>query len=226
MLYALPGFLWRRALVLVGALLLTSLGAASPLSARDLPGQFDFYVLALSWSPTHCEVLGPRAAREAQCSSVRPYGFVVHGLWPQNDRGFPESCQVPPPYVPNQVLRTVEGVIPSRSLAIHQWKKHGTCSGLGAEAYFDILRAARNKVVIPSRFVGPRDYLMVSPGEVESAFLASNPGLQPDMISVTCDRRRLREVRICFSRNLGFQACPEIDRRSCRLSRMVMPPMR
>lgn len=216
---------WRACLFLAAVLFAAS-GTASPTWARDMPGQFDFYVLSLSWSPTHCEALGQRAAKEAQCSRSRPYGFVVHGLWPQHERGFPESCQVPPPYVRNDVLRTVEGVIPSRGLAIHQWKKHGTCSGLNAREYFDTLRAARNKVVIPPQFVGLRDYRMASPAEVEAAFLASNPGLRHDMISVTCDRRRLREVRICFSRNLGFRSCPDVDRRSCNLSKMVLPPLR
>ncbi len=218
-------FPWgTRALLLL--LFAVSLLCASPARARDVPGQFDFYVLALSWSPTHCEALGPRASREAQCSRERPYGFVVHGLWPQYERGSPEHCQTPPPYVRNDVLRTVDGIMPSRGLAIYQWKKHGTCSGLSARSYFDTLRAAREKIVIPPQFVGVRDYQMISPDELEKAFRASNPGLRPDMMAVTCDRRRLREVRICLSRNLDFQPCREVDQRSCRLGKMVLPPVR
>lgn len=205
---------------------MAGLFSAAPADARDIPGQFDFYVLALSWSPTHCEALGPRASGEAQCRRERPYGFVVHGLWPQYERGSPEYCQVPLPYVRNDVLRTVEGVVPSRGLAIHQWKKHGTCSGLNARHYFDTLRAARERIVIPPQFVGVRDYQMISPGDLEAAFRASNPGLRSDMLSVTCDRRRLREVRICLSRTLEFRSCPEVDRRSCRLGKMVLPPLR
>jgi ribonuclease T2 len=46
------------------------------------------------------------------------------------------------------------------------------------------------------------------------------------MIAVTCNDRRLREVRICFAKDLTFRACPEIDERACRKPRLVMPPTR
>src|SRR4029077_16012103 len=63
------------------------------------PGKFDFYVLALSWSPSFCEASRERPANrtpDQQCGA-RPYSFVVHGLWPQYERGFPSNCQVPAP---------------------------------------------------------------------------------------------------------------------------------
>jgi ribonuclease T2 len=68
--------------------------------------------------------------------------------------------------------------------------------------------------------------LMVSPDEVEEAFVETNPGLERSGISVTCDNRRLHEVRICLSKDLRFRDCQEIDRRTCRRERLVMPPMR
>ncbi|MEP9352630.1 ribonuclease T2 [Xanthobacter sp. KR7-65] len=193
---------------------------------RGEPGRFDFYVLSLSWSPTYCEDRGKRASDEAQCGIARPYAFVVHGLWPQYERGFPQSCQTPAPYVPNPLVNSMLDVMPSRRLVIHEWKTHGTCSGLGPQGYFDAVRQARAKVSIPDEFVQLADYRTVSPEEVEAAFRAANPGLEPGMIAVDCDRRRLREVRICMSRELGFQSCPDVDSRACRLPRMVMPPVR
>ena len=66
----------------------------------------------------------------------------------------------------------------------------------------------------------------VAPAEIEDAFIKVNPGLSTSAISVTCDRKRLSEVRICMSKDLQFRACEETDRRACRRDEVVMPPMR
>ena len=78
---------------------LTILAFASPAFAqnRNEPGKFDFYVLALSWTPSYCEAEGDRRSGDEQCQRGRPYSFVVHGLWPQYERGFPRSCVEPAP---------------------------------------------------------------------------------------------------------------------------------
>lgn len=192
---------------------------------RGEAGRFDHYVLALSWSPSYCEAMGARA-EPAQCATARPFAFVVHGLWPQYQRGWPETCQTPAPYVPEPVLRSMLDLMPSRRLVLHEWRKHGTCAGLDPTAYFDKVRRAYQAVTIPDAFHRLDDYRMVSPGEVEAAFRAANPGLASDMIAVDCDGRRLTEVRICLNRSLGFTSCAEVDRRACRASRVVMPPLR
>lgn len=200
---------------------------ASQGTPQGTPGQFDFYVLSLSWSPTYCEdQRRGRGRDEPQCGRARPYAFVVHGLWPQYERGAPRACQVPPPYVPNRDVNAMLDLMPSRGLVIHQWKAHGTCSGLDASDYFALVRKARERVAIPHEFERLGDYRLIAPGDLEAAFRAANPGLSPEMISVNCDHRRLREVRICMSRDLAFRPCPEVDRRTCRLDRMVMPPVR
>lgn len=190
-----------------------------------VPGRFDYYVLSLSWSPTYCEAAGERA-EPAQCSRGRPFAFVVHGLWPQYERGWPEDCLNPSPRVPEAIVQGMLDLMPSRSLVIHEWRKHGTCSGLGADGYFEAVRAARRKINIPEPYRRIDAYKMVSPGDVERDFLAANPGLAPGMIAVGCDGRRLTEVRICMSKSLGFTACEQVDRRACRARRVVMPPMR
>ncbi|TCK28901.1 ribonuclease T2 [Ancylobacter aquaticus] len=189
------------------------------------PGRFDHYVLALSWSPSYCEAMGARA-EPAQCARARPFAFVVHGLWPQYGRGWPESCVTPAPFVPEPVLRAVLDIMPSRRLVLHQWRKHGTCEGSDSAAYFATVRRAYERVTIPEAFRRIDDYRMVSPGEVEAAFRAANPGLASDMIAVACDSRRLTEVRICLNRSLDFTPCEEVNRRACRASRVVMPPLR
>ncbi|MBB6469965.1 ribonuclease T2 family protein [Aminobacter carboxidus] len=186
---------------------------------------FDFYVLALSWSPSYCEAEGEQANGQ-QCRAGRPYGFVVHGLWPQYERGFPESCPTGNSDVSSDRLRSLYDLIPSAGLIRHQWRKHGSCSGLGQDDYFKVLRAAREKIEIPKEFKSLESYRTLSPDQAERAFLQSNPQMSAASVAVTCDRRLLREVRICMGKDLAFRACPEIDRRSCRLDRVVMPPVR
>jgi ribonuclease I len=72
-------------------LFLTVTAAPAQDRRQNQAGEFDFYVLALSWSPSYCEAAAERSAGRApagQCGE-RPYSFVVHGLWPQYEKGFP-----------------------------------------------------------------------------------------------------------------------------------------
>jgi ribonuclease T2 len=193
---------------------------------RGEPGKFDFYVLALSWSPSYCEAEGDRRRDSEQCSRSRPFAFVVHGLWPQYERGYPRACFNPAPRISDRLIDSMLDLMPARGLVVHEWREHGTCSGLSADEYFGAVRRARDRVAIPDRFRRLDAYEMVSPAEVEDAFRAVNPELNADMIAVTCDDRRLREVRVCLSRDFTFRACPEVDRRACRTPRVAMPPVR
>lgn len=193
--------------------------------APKLGSGFDFYVLSLSWSPSYCEAEGEVANRQ-QCASGRPYGFVVHGLWPQYERGFPENCPTGEPDVASQTARALYDVMPSAGLIRHQWRKHGACAGLGQQDYFATLRAAHDKITIPEEYRRLDSYRTVAPAVVEGAFRTANPMLPAQGISVTCDERYLREVRICLTKELAFRPCPDIDRRSCRSTAAVMPPMR
>lgn len=186
---------------------------------------FDFYVLSLSWSPSYCEAEGDNANRQ-QCDSGRPYAFVVHGLWPQFERGYPQKCATDEPKVSGQTLRALYDIMPSAGLIRHEWQTHGSCTGLSQSDYFDVLRAARKKVAVPPDFRGLDAYRTLSPDDAEAAFLQANPDLPPDGIAVTCDRRFLRDVRICMTKDLDFRSCDEVDRRSCRMGKMVMPPVR
>lgn len=196
-------------------------GAAS----ADTPGDFDFYVLSLSWSPTYCEDRG-RSDR-IQCGGPRPFAFVVHGLWPQYERGSPSDCDVGPRSgLPRRLVDSMLDVMPSPSLVRHEWRTHGSCSGLEPADYFDLTRQARQAVRIPDPFVNLSDYKTVSPRSVEAAFIAANPGLKADGIAISCDSRRLKEVRICMTKDLQFRSCAEVDRKACRNNNLVMPPVR
>jgi ribonuclease T2 len=214
--------------VAVAAFALVLMTGATPAQDRrqNEPGQFDFYVLALSWSPSFCESSGERGTPPQQQCGARPYSFVVHGLWPQYEKGFPEFCEQPPPRLDRNIVSSMLDLMPAPRLIFNEWDKHGTCSGLNPRAYFETIRKARARVKIPDVYIDPKQILTVTPDEVEEAFVAANPGLTRDAIAVTCDSRRLSEVRICVDKDLSFRSCPEIDARACRREKVVMPPVR
>jgi len=145
---------------------------------------------------------------------------------PQFERGFPEDCATAEPDISNERLRTLYDLMPSAGLIRHEWRSHGSCSGLSQDDYFDVLRAAREKIAIPEDMEPRDDYRTLDPDAAERAFVEANEGLEPGGIAVTCDRRYLREVRICLTRELGFRSCPEIDRRACRRDTSISGPSR
>jgi ribonuclease T2 len=210
-------------------LLLGGLGTAlAQDSRRNEAGQFDFYVLSLSWSPSYCAAAHERdAARvpSVQCGA-RPFAFVVHGLWPQYEHGFPEYCQAPAPRLYRGIVDSMLDVMPAPRLIYNEWDRHGTCSGLSPRAYFDLVRKARAAVKIPAQYVDLQAPLNVTPPTVEEAFVKANTGLSSEGMAIECDHRRLTEVRICLSKELRFRACPQIARRSCKRDQLVMPPVR
>lgn len=228
--------------VVVVALLVPGSGAFAQYSnrgsqdqprARAEPGVFDYYVLSLSWSPTFCAEQGHRNGNEQQCAPrARPYAFVLHGLWPQHTRGWPQDCRSPDRgFVPRPVARRMLDIMPSERLVFHEYRKHGTCSGLGVDGYFDLARRLYEKVKIPQRFVNLQDNrLFVAQEELVRDFLRANPGLRPDMLAVSCGGpgNRLKEVRICFDKSGAFRACGpnETQRRLCQAERMYVPPVR
>lgn len=186
---------------------------------------FDFYVLSLSWSPSYCEAEGADANRQ-QCAAGRPYAFVVHGLWPQYERGYPQDCATSERDVSDATLRGLYDIMPSAGLIRHQWRKHGSCSGLSQTDYFAVLRKARDMISVPQEFARLTEYRTVTPDSVEQSFLRSNASLPESGIAVTCDKHYLREVRICLTRQLAFRPCDEVDRRSCKIAKAAMPPVR
>lgn len=191
-------------------------------SNAQASGDFDFYVLALSWSPAYCERQGSRAD-PSQCGSGGPRGFVLHGLWPQYERGFPTNCRT----TGRQPTRAqIDGVLdlwPSAGLVRHEWRTHGTCSGLDPVSYFALAREAAGNVVTPPSLRSPDRATDVSPADVERAFIEANPKLKPSGIAVQCEDGAMSEVRICMTKDLAFRPCAAVDRQACRSSRVSLP---
>lgn len=213
------------ALTLVVSLASTAFGQNG---RQGEPGQFDYYVLALSWSPSYCEAAENRQRRRApdqQCSG-RPFAFVVHGLWPQYEHGFPSYCQVPAPRLDRAIVGSMLDLMPSPHLIFHEWDQHGTCSGLAPRVYFETVRKARAMVKIPANYLDLTTPMNVSPGEVAEAFVKANPGLSRRAMAVSCDGKRLTEVRLCLGKDFSFHDCAEIAHRSCRLDKVMMPAIR
>jgi ribonuclease T2 len=217
-----------RAVVIAGFLSATLSSAPAQDLRQNQPGQFDFYVLSLSWSPSFCAATAERYNGQPagmQCGA-RPYSFVVHGLWPQYEKGFPEYCQRPSPRLYHGIVSSMLDLMPAPHLIYNEWDKHGTCSGLSQDAYFDTVRKARAAVKIPPDYADLQQPLSVAPGAVQDAFIKANSGLTPAGIAVDCDKKRLTEIRICLSKDLHFRDCPEVAKRACRRDQVIMPPVR
>ena len=222
-----------RNLILAGLLILPLLvaGSVNQSDARsnNRAGQFDYYALVLSWSPTYC-ASRRHGKRNKQCNGGRPYSFVMHGLWPQYTRGYPQNCRMKnKPWVSRKIISEMLDIMPSSRLIIHEYKKHGTCTGMTAKAYYAKARAIFNKVKIPARYQNPAKTILVSPKEIENDFLKANPDMNKNMISVSCGKRgRLRELRICFSKKGDLKSCGvnESQHRLCRRPKIALPPVR
>lgn len=202
------------------AALTIALFLAASAQAEDRPGQFDFYVLALSWSPTYCAT--ESRPDPLQCRGSVRHGFVVHGLWPQYERGYPESCPTSEPLrVPYDQAASMLDIMPSLDLIFYEWRKHGTCSGLSQRDYFAATRAAFEKIEIPD---GLKDGgAAMSARAIEQAFAAANPGLGERGMAVSCKDGRLAELRVCLTRDLAFRRCAEVDERGCNSARLQVP---
>jgi ribonuclease T2 len=209
------------------AALWLSAASAAPTPANLIaPADFDFYVLTLSWSPGFCDLGGARKSPE-QCGMGARAGFVTHGLWPDNaNRADPRACGLGPDYIPGAVLAVGARVYPSRGLAIHEWREHGTCTGLDAAHYFRAVQYARDEFTIPKEFSDPTAPFAIAPDAIVKAFAAVNDNLEPDSIAVTCERGELVDVRFCLTRDLrAFARCPKVARRSCRDDSIRVSPI-
>ncbi|MGE0630205.1 MAG: ribonuclease T [Hyphomicrobiaceae bacterium] len=197
-----------------------------------VPGRFDYYALVLSWSPTYCLEVA-RGKRDPQCDrrDGRRFAFVLHGLWPQYERGYPDFCRTrDKPFVPQRTIDRMRDIMPSAGLTIHEYRKHGTCTGLSPDGYYELSRRLFEKIKIPPRFRDPTSHQTIPMRQVIDEFMAANPKLKPDMIAVSCGRpgNRIKDVRICFSREGEFRTCGgnERQRRMCGAPRVYIPPVR
>ncbi len=186
-------------------------------------GNFDFYVLSLSWSASFCADGGADKSPD-QCDIGSHLTFVVHGLWPQFEHGFPADCDPNARPPTRAALDATHGVYPDEGLARYEFRKHGTCTGKAAGDYFNDVRFARDAVKIPPDFGQISQDVLVAPPDVIRAFQIANPRLRAGMMAVGCQDGLLQEVRVCFTKDLrDFRACPEVARGTCRSPEIRIP---
>ena len=205
------------------ALLLTTLGGA--VAEGEHAGEFDYYVLALSWSPSWCRAEGADSG-SPQCAPGRQLGWILHGLWPQYDVGWPSYCKGAARNPTRADTAAMADITGTAGLAWHTWNKHGRCTGLTSDAYFTLSRSAYEAISRPRllRQLG-RDVALPAT-VIEDAFLEANPRLTADMITITCRDNAIREVRICLSRELEPRICGRDVRRDCQASGAYFPAVR
>ncbi|MGY9048834.1 hypothetical protein P775_16235 [Puniceibacterium antarcticum] len=191
----------------------------------ERPGAFDYYVLSLSWSPSWCALSGD-AQGSAQCDGTRDFGWVLHGLWPQNTRGYPSYCHSPLPAPSRAMTNDMVDIMGTSGSAWHQWKKHGVCSGLEAADYYALAREAYVRIKRPAALRELKKPVTLPAKLVEEAFIKDNPELEPNMITITCQSGRIQEARICLSKALIPVPCGSDVVRDCTLNDALLDPVR
>lgn len=184
--------------------------------ATGQPGTFDYYVLSLSWSPEFCH----SHPTKPECASGK-FGLVVHGLWPQYADGYPENCSTAPGLAdPSRMV----DIMPDVGLVAHEWTTHGTCSGLDADSYFNLVRRAFESVKVPRRLAAPKQGFSITPQELKEEFVAANPRLKAEEMAVSCGNNYLTGIDVCFDKQLQPRVCEGL--RDCRANSIKVAPTR
>lgn len=206
-------------------LLVWLLGATAAMAEGERAGEFDYYVLALSWSPTWCALEGDRRG-SPQCEDEADFGWVLHGLWPQYEAGWPSYCPTDARNPSRSDTAAEADLFGTSGNAWHQWNKHGRCTGLSSADYYRLAREAFGRVTRPEIFRQLEQAVRLPASVVEDAFLEDNAGLDADEITITCKAGRIQEARICLTRDLEPRACSGSVARDCRMTDALFDPIR
>jgi ribonuclease T2 len=195
----------------------TQQNLAAALQQQQTPAatqNFDFYLLNLSWSPEFCVT----HSNAPECASHAR--FVLHGLWPQNKSGpFLENCSDDPgPLDPSQY----SDIYTDPGLLRHEWKAHGTCSGLIPEAFFALARNALHNVVIPPTLLQLDHQTSMPPGDILDLFAQANPNIPRQSFALTCGNNYLTAVEVCFNKTLQPTSCGSLH--TCGANTVRIPP--
>jgi ribonuclease T2 len=209
-------------LLVISLTICLGMGNAFAADRANIAGQFDYYVMSLSWSPEYCA--SSSDPDSTQCGERR-YSLVVHGLWPQYENGgFPADCSAERA-VPQAIVDSMIDIMPSKKLIQHEWDKHGTCSGLSVDKYFQLTRQIYNSIAIPDQYKQPTDYIMTSIKGLERDLIGVNPALDGSKIAIDCKGRFLQEIRVCYDKNNQPRVCGRKVADKCR-TKVVLRPIR
>lgn len=191
---------------------------------RNKTGVFDYLILALSWSPQFCADEKNQKHNTEQCVisnakgnksfSKIDNGLVVHGLWPQfNDGGYPQNCQKI--YLEKNEILSAQQLFPSKKLMFNEWNKHGSCYSANPQKYFSAISKLKEQVdlIIPAELVNPQKPERTTAEELILKFITTaknnNIKLQTNNLVIQCTGagRFLKEIRICYAKDLTFTTC-------------------
>ena len=163
------------------------------------------YLLSINWTPEWCRTNGQGiTAQHMECG--HPFGFTLHGLWPNGiGKPYPRYC-TPVGQVPVSIVRRMYCRTPSPELIQHEWQAHGGCGWSDPEKFFAVGSMLYGRIVMPKvEDIAPA---ALTAGAVRRGFVGRNPWLRPEMIYVQTDRDdRLTEVRICYDLKFRPMAC-------------------
>lgn len=193
-------------------------------------GDFDYYILALSWQPAFCET----KQYKPECASQNngrfdATNFVLHGLWPnQNDDPShtfaycgqsndiintdkaSDWCELPDLPLSTAVESDLNIFMPGAESCLdhHEWYKHGTCAGMSADAYF----ALSNGLVASfaqtafNQYVASQIGSEVSRNDLLNRFEDEFGAGSDDYLSLRCDEVNgtslLSEIRLALKQDL------------------------
>ena len=205
--------------------LILSLTAFTARADGERAGDFDYYVMALSWSANWCALEGD-ARNSSQCDTSEDHGWILHGLWPQFHHRYPSYCKTAKRAPSRSMTNDMSDIMGTGGLAWHQWKKHGTCTDLSATGYYALSREAYATVTRPAIFRKLDRTVKLPASVVEDAFIKDNPTLKRDNITITCRQGYIQEARICLSKGLEPVPCGRDVIKDCILKDAVFTPLR
>jgi len=207
---------------LVCAVLLFAALAMAKKHRRPSKPKFDYYVLSLSWAPTFCNEHPGDTSRE--CRIGGHTAFVLHGLWPQADNGPPPLSCAPPSQVDATIVDHMLQYFPNHSLVQHEWTKHGTCTKLSMQDYFDKVEQAFKAVQLPTEQQNLDHAQKFDVQHLEESFATANNAPE-DAFRVACRGNDLVGVDICLDKDLHYREC-SASVRECAASQVLVRPPR
>jgi len=185
-------------------------------------GQFDYYLLSLSWAPNYCA--SHPSDHSSECRIGSHNAFVLHGLWPQASGGPPPlSCSNGAP-VASATVDHMLNLMPSRSLIQHEWQKHGTCTGLSAQDYFAQAEQAYTHVQVPQQYRTLNQQQHLNVPDLEKTFAETNHA-PVEAFRISCYGGDLVSLEVCVDKNLQYRSCTH-SVRECPVSQVDMKPPR
>src|SRR5271157_353605 len=192
-------------------------------SSTTAAGDFDYFLLTLSWAPEFCAT-NPNGRTSAECAPSHHMGLVVHGLWPQYNNGkWPQDCATTPP-VSSSTVDHMMPIMPGSSLIQHEWAKHGTCSGLSTQDYFAAIEKLYTGLQVPDDFKKPSESAQTAPSNIEKEFASANSA-PPEAFRVSCPQNEFSAVEVCLSKDLKYQACPTTVK-ECKAGKIEVMPVK